>query len=218
MTHANYSVSGPSRESAIPIDAYRSGNAIERRHLYSIAEQVAQVMKFRGHNVLEIGVGNGAAAAMMKSLGRRVTTVDINSALDPDICADFRALDWDSMGTFDVTLCCEVLEHLPFHDFHASIQQFRRASPILVLSLPCVRRFFGVAGLISLSPIYKQYKAVGVRLPIGRGVPPYHCWEIDSCSATRMMRVLGVVKSSFSEVTTYPSPVNPYHQFFLCRA
>jgi len=218
MIRANYSVSGPNRESAMPSEAYRSGNAVERRHLYSIAEQVAQVMQFEPHSVLEIGVGNGAAAAMMTSLGRKVTTVDINPSLKPDICADFRNLNWDSIGTFDVTLCCEVLEHLPFHDFRGSIQRFRSISPILVLSLPCVRRFFGVAGLISLPPIYKQYRAIGVRLPVGRGVPNYHCWELDSCSATRMQRVLSMVESSYSKVTTYRSPVNPYHQFFLCRA
>lgn len=218
MTRANYSVSGPSRESALPVEAYRSGNAVERRHLYSIAEQVAQVMQFRADTILEIGVGNGAAAAMMTSLGRKVTTLDINPALNPDICADFRTLDWDAVGSFDVTLCCEVLEHLPFHDFPAAIQRFRRVSPVLVLSLPCIRRFFGVAGLISFPPIIKHYMTVGVRLPIGRGVPAYHCWEIDSCSATRMPRILEVIKSAFSEVTTYRSPVNPYHQFFLCRA
>jgi hypothetical protein len=208
---------GPLRESQVPADAYQSGAAIARRHIYSIAEQVYLVGELGGGRVLEIGIGNGLAAGMLRGLGNDVVTFDINPQLQPDICGDFTSHDISSLGRFDVVLCCEVLEHLPFEGFEHCVSRLAQIAPAAVVTLPCVRRFWGFGGVFQVPPLLRRYGVVGMRLPLGRKIPPYHCWEIDSSPQTAMRSVRSVFRRHFSTVRSCFEPVNPYHQVFLCK-
>ena len=78
-----------------------------------------------------------------------VTTVDIDPALGPDVVGSVTRLPFDD-DAFDVALCCEVLEHLPWDEAEAALQEVSRVvSRGAVVSVPDVTPWAGVA-----TPLY----------------------------------------------------------------
>jgi len=129
-----------------------------------------------GGSVLEIGVGSGHTTWLLRQWGYRVTTVDFDPELRPDIVADVRELPLDS-GSYDCVLAAEVLEHLPFEDFATTLIELRRVSRgIVIVTLPAP--FLGLAALLNLPGL----EPIGVFL----GVPYWtrhrwngeHYWEL----------------------------------------
>lgn len=80
-----------------------------------------------GGRVVEIGVGNGTVAAVLRTRGLQVTTVDIDPALNPDVAADIRELPFPD-GSFDTALAAEVLEHLPWEEVPAAASELARVA------------------------------------------------------------------------------------------
>jgi SAM-dependent methyltransferase len=91
-----------------------------------------------GGRVLEIGIGNGTVTAVLRARGLEVTTVDIHGALGPDVIADVRDLPFPDRS-FDTVLIAEVLEHLPWENLPAALQEIARVSRRgVVVSVPNV--------------------------------------------------------------------------------
>jgi len=89
--------------------------------------------------VLEIGVGQRVLSHYLSFLGVNVFTIDIDSALSPDIQADVRELPVQD-GSFDVVCCFEVLEHIPYGDFLLTVSRcFAKARKRFIFSVPDVR-------------------------------------------------------------------------------
>ena len=125
--------------------------------------QIREVCRLRPGRVLEIGVGNGTVSAALAREGIAVTTLDFDPRLGPDVCADVRRLPF-SPKEFDVVLCAQVLEHLPFDELPVLLQEIRRVSRRhAVISLPCSRAgFFIVPTFLGAATAPK----FSVRLPL----------------------------------------------------
>jgi protein-L-isoaspartate O-methyltransferase len=50
-------------------------------------QKIHEIDKLKPKDILEIGLGDGFVSSFLKRAGYDVTTVDINPALEPDICA-----------------------------------------------------------------------------------------------------------------------------------
>jgi SAM-dependent methyltransferase len=95
-----------------------------------------------GGDLLEIGVGNGTVSAVLRAKGLTLTTVDLDSALRPDVVADIRALPFDD-GSFDTVLAAEVLEHIPWDETPDAVAEIARvARRGVVISVPDSRIAF----------------------------------------------------------------------------
>jgi ubiquinone/menaquinone biosynthesis C-methylase UbiE len=89
-----------------------------------------------GGRVVEIGIGNGTVAAVLRSRGLEVTTVDVDPALNPDVAADIRALPFAD-HSFETALAAEVLEHLPWEEVPVAVSELTRvARRGIVVSVP----------------------------------------------------------------------------------
>lgn len=98
--------------------------------------QIDAVLELGPQLVLEIGPGNKTVTDMLRKAGIQVVTVDIDPGLEPDVVASAAELPFDD-GSFDVVLCSEVLEHLPFDQFAVALKELRRVSRrFVVLGLP----------------------------------------------------------------------------------
>jgi SAM-dependent methyltransferase len=87
-------------------------------------------------DVLEIGIGNGTVAAVLKKIGFRIKTLDIDPSLGPDIVGSVTDIPSPD-NSFDAILAAEILEHLPFELFEKTLKEMRRVSKkYAVLSLP----------------------------------------------------------------------------------
>lgn len=100
--------------------------------------QVVEALQDNPLKVLVIGVGDGIVPLVLKSTGIEVKTLDIDVALQPDYVGHINDIDSIvNSNEFDVVLCCQVLEHLPFNVFETCINKLVKiARHKVVLSLP----------------------------------------------------------------------------------
>ncbi len=102
--------------------------------------QIQEVLAFSPVAVAEIGIGNGLTTWYFRRNSIRVTTIDIDANLQPDIAASVASLPCGN-GAFDVVLCAEVLEHLPFEDAQKALKELHRiCRKGVVVSVPDARR------------------------------------------------------------------------------
>jgi len=153
------------------------------RRLYSYIYQFQYAMAGKPHTILYVGKGTGIAASLLSRCPGhpRVITLDNDEQLEPDIVASVLQIPLED-GAVDVTLCCEVLEHLPFDKFAPALCELRRVTRSrLVLSLPDVRLFFGGRINIPLLKIRWQLSLprFGISLdPKKKFEQSGHYWEI----------------------------------------
>ncbi len=119
---------------------YLTSQYDSRLQWLSYWEQIEAVCRFlpqkRGR-ILEIGPGNRTVSGYLRKEGYHVTTVDADPVLQPDVVADVTTLP--NLGNFDLVLCCQVLEHLPFSEFETALSNLARMlrpGGRLILSLP----------------------------------------------------------------------------------
>lgn len=99
-------------------------------------DTILSVPEIRKKKILEIGVANKFVSAYLKSLGLNIKTCDIDKTVKPDVVGDVRHLPFKD-EEFDVVICCEVLEHMPFEESKRAIQELCRVSKSdAILSLP----------------------------------------------------------------------------------
>ena len=180
--------------------------------------QIREVRRLRPERVLEIGVGNGTVSAALAREGIAVTTLDFDPRLGPDVCADVRRLPF-SPKEFDVVLCAQVLEHLPFDELPVLLQEIRRVSRRhAVISLPCSRAgFFIVPTFLGAATAPK----FSVRLPLPNRLCRLffrqHEWEIDRLGFP-LRKVRRAIKSAGWRIAREVTPLlNTYHRFFVLQ-
>ena len=93
-------------------------------------------------SVLEIGPNLGLVSALLANSGFTVTTMDILPSQDPrpdirHIRGNLNEINAHSLSGHDAILCCETLEHLPWHQVQAVLAKFFSARPkYLIISVP----------------------------------------------------------------------------------
>lgn len=187
---------------------------------HSFAAQLDGVLEAQPKSVLEIGVGTGICALALRRLGITVTTLDVQASLSPDILGDVRAIPRDEKS-FDVSSCCQVLEHLPFDQFVHAIRELHRVTRTrLVLSLPDRTRGFECALLLPHFGLKRFACVMPSRAPTAawraaRLEVMGHYWEIgvDGITARKIVRTLREV--GFASVETFRVRELPWHRFFV---
>ncbi len=114
------------------------------KQLYSYVYQLNLTTSSEPRKILYVGKGNGVAPYLLSrcSGNPKVVTLDIDERYEPDIIGSVLDIPFDD-NSFDVTVCCEVLEHLPFESFLPALREMNLVTKNhLVLSLPDLR-FFG---------------------------------------------------------------------------
>ena len=193
-------------------DSWKKYESAERWTSYYT--QVDEVLHFQGKTCLEVGVGNGIVSDALKRQGLDVITLDIDPALAPDVVGSVERILLPDVSV-DVSLCAEVLEHLPFEKFEACIKELARVSRLgLVLSLPhwgyTSRVILDLPGLPPLRAAWK--------LPIKKILSPggVHFWEIGRADYP-LSRITKILRQHFSLEKDWLSPWMPYHHFFRLR-
>ena len=147
--------------------------------------------------------------------------MDLQSELKPDIVASVTDLPLAD-NSVDVSLCCQVLEHLPFDLFAVAMKELARVATLgVVLSLPDARPHYEIRLRL---PKLGSFKWAGTRpyhVPKKRRDAVWessgHYWEVGY-RETPLTRVLGVLRANGLTVTrTWRVSENPYHRFFVLR-
>ncbi len=209
---------GAERERRLDMAAYLTDEYFSFNQLWSYAEQIHHIIRMKPTTLLEVGIGNGFVASFLRSAGIDVTTCDINPRLRPDIVASVTELDSHvSAGDYEMIVCCEVLEHMPFAAFAPAIRMFASLSPKLFLTLPVSGAKVGFGMFCDIAGHMGWWK-LWWYTPLGRSrVAEMHYWEIGSCRETRLPQILRILRSHYATVDSGPMIMNPYHRWFRCH-
>lgn len=186
----------------------------------SITEQLRQICYSGYKNILEIGVGKGLLKHFLKPFSKiSHTGLDIAEDLHPDYVGSVTKLPF-AKHQFDLTICCEVLEHLPFEDFLPALKEIRRVTRHkVVISLPDKRRHFGFAVRLARfgwfkcewNPTRRRYARSKLRF---KG---HHYWEIG-CKGTLARDVVrNIREAGFKVEKQYRLWKHPWHSFFVLQ-
>ena len=107
-----------------------------KERFISYWHQIYEIFEFNPKKVLEIGIGNGFASKYLKERSVNVITLDIDRRLNPDIEGSVLNIPIAD-ESFDVVVCYELLEHLPYESFYKALSEiFRVSNSYATLSLP----------------------------------------------------------------------------------
>ena len=209
------STKGTTREAGLSRQVYFSDSYFRLRQLFSLAHQLHEIHRLRPEDILEIGIGNGFVSSFLRRAGYSIVTADINPELEPDICAPMNELPSRLGGrNFDLVVCCEVLEHMPFETFEENIQVMAGSGRRLFLTIPDCRRVFGFGGILRLPKwapgLLNRYVETPWAGPLGKA----HFWEIGSTPRSSKRNILRILEKYYTNVRTARFALNPYHVCF----
>lgn len=177
--------------------------------------QIQEVLPLRPESVLEIGIGNGFVSDYLRKRGVAVTTLDIDPRLDADLVASTTAIPL-SRNTFDIVVCCEVLEHLPFESLSDAMREIHRITTRrAVLSIPDCTRTCGFEIWIPWARRRQILLQLPYLRPPGHQATITHKWEIGTAGYPLQAVQECIRRAGFQIRTTYRVFENPYHRFFV---
>ena len=166
-------------------------------------------------SAIEIGVGNGFVSAYLQHAGIPVVTVDINPALNPDICAPLDQVSKHIEQQADLVICCEVLEHMPLAELDANLDHLRNLGARLFLTLPNSYKTWGLSGLAYLPKIGAKMFDFNFNAPWKRpiaGGP--HFWEVGHSAPCSRQAIVQRLYERYTSVQSGRFALNPYHIWF----
>lgn len=182
----------------------------------SYYNQLNEIYNTNPKSVLEIGIGNKLVYNHLKEIGVKVTSLDINEKIKPDVIGDIRQLPFPD-NSFDTVVAFEVLEHIPFSDFEKSLTELKRVSKkFVIISIPI--RKIGVEFHMWLPKIHQIYFYIDLPIPIkNKGVvsnSDCHYWEVNKIGFSKR-KILNIIKKHFLIKKQFRPRFNKYHLFFV---
>lgn len=200
-------------------ELYYTAGYFSNEQFESFSEQLRLVHSLNRQNILEIGIGNGIVADFLRKAGFNVTTVDINPNLSPDIVGSVTDLKDILQNTkFDVILCAEVLEHLPFDQFEQVISNMAETTrEYAILTLPrCQKVIFDIQFSIKVPKLPCIKKGLFLSVPSSNTIPEHH-WELNSSKATKLKKIEVILQKYFKIVDSGRFRFRSYHHYFILR-
>lgn len=148
-------------------------------------------------------------------MGLNVTTIDLDPRLRPDVVGSVTSLPFPDR-TFGATLCCEVLEHMPYQASLEAAREIRRVTArTAVISVPrCVLSF---AVLVRL-PLLKLREA-RLRIPLpSRLRQGEHYWELGRPGYPVKRFLSDLQRLGFRVLSSRTPPTNYSHACLVLAA
>ncbi len=178
--------------------------------------QVSETLEVFPSDVLVAGKGSGITENTIKLLGNgkvNVVTLDINDAVSPDIVGDVTNLPFGN-DAFDVVICCQVLEHIPFDKFSVALSELHRvAKKRVVLSLPHRRKHLKIA--FSLPFLSERTLIIKNPFTKKRCASRQHHWEIGRGVSGK--QVVRRISELFEIEKEFLNEINCVHRFYILK-
>lgn len=180
----------------------------------SYYNQLNEIYNTNPKSVLEIGIGNKLVYNHLKEIGVKVTSLDINEKLKPDVIGDIRKLPFLD-NSFDTVVAFEVLEHIPFSDFEKSLTELRVSKKWIIISIPYSRwKYFEF--YLNLPIIKEIYLHLSCPIFFKRKIKEDDChyWEFNERGYSKK-KILNIVKKHFLIKKQFRPRFNKYHLFLI---
>lgn len=199
-------------EIQVPTTHYAWGQYATRQRWSSYWHQVTHVIEAAPLSCLIIGAGDGLVAEVLRRQGIRVDVCDFDPDIGADIVGDVRSLPIDD-DAYEVTVCAQVLEHIPGSDLPAALGELARVTTQrTVVSVPQHGRVWELSFRV---PPWRRFARGGV-LPARTAhvADEQHQWELGGGGLPRS-EFERMVRKRFTLAQTYAVPDNPYHRFYV---
>ena len=166
--------------------------------------------------VLEVGVGAGLTTHLLRQLGHRVETIDVDDKLEPDIVGSITDIPAEDEA-YHAFLCCQVLEHLPWDDLENALSELARVVTAGgVISVPSNKPTWLLLKHDSISSGTRRITLGARRNKPMKVTDGQHYWELESNRTTEDFRKK--IRAVGLRIEYEIQPVeNMYHQFFVVR-
>lgn len=196
-------------------DAYDFHKYESEARFSSYYHQLRAVLALNPESLLEVGTGGGFFLSMARKMEIETYSVDIDIELQPTTVASVLELPFLN-ASIDVCVAFQVLEHLPFENFHQSLAELARVSRKgIVISLP----EFGNLGMTLSLPYIRKLLCSFRILPFkpNHKFDGQHYWEINKANYPLERIIQSISDSGLSCVKNWLNPYNPYHRFFIIK-
>jgi 2-polyprenyl-3-methyl-5-hydroxy-6-metoxy-1,4-benzoquinol methylase len=193
--------------------------------------EILELPKSEVENIIEIGPGDGIFKSLISKFPYQLTTIDVTSENNPDIICDILNNPIKDK-TFDMVVCFQVLEHIPYKYFRSVISTLASISKnYLFISIPyqtnslafSLRTRFVSRVLNRMNG--KLEFLLNVRLPI-RDIDESvlmqrkdkhnpHYWEAGRRSYPIKRICEDIETCKLKILKKFPNPDFPYHYFIL---
>lgn len=186
----------------------------------SYQKQIELIIQSNPKSTLEIGVGNKTVSNYLKNNGLNLTTCDFDKNLNPDKVGDILKLPFKK-NKFELLVCFEVLEHLPWESLDLALFKLNRvSSKKVIISVPysCISFNFWTKFPLS-NYLKKPFLALSLRIPKFYKRHKFdgeHHWELGKHNFSKN-KFKKKVSKYFKIVSEEYSPLNPHHQFFILK-
>lgn len=198
---------------------YNEASYVTPRRWSSYAVQVREVMLLKPAVILEIGPGNNVVGSVLKQLGYKVETLDLDPRIKPTYIGsitDERVVR-KLAGKFDLVLACQVFEHLGYKDFLKSLESLKRVAPKMVMSLPYTEinsKFFQLSLKIpGIKKVGFMSKLIYKR--VEHQFDGEHYWEIGKRGYPLNMIKRDITRTGWRIDKSFLNPENPFHYFLV---
>lgn len=185
----------------------------------SITQQVREICYSGCTKILEIGVGKGLLKHFLHPFPNvSHTSIDIDMNLHPDYVGSVTQMPFEN-NKFELTVCCQVLEHLPFAEFLLALKEVRRVTEKkVILSMPDVRKHLGLALRVPGIKDWVKYECNLDRLRLGpKRFDGQHYWEIGYKGTTGRDVVTKIRQAGFKIERKYRLERHRWHSFFILK-
>lgn len=185
---------------------------VDKKRWASYYDQINEALAVSPRKLLVIGVGDGIVVEILRMQGIEVYTMDFDASLNPDFNLDVRNIDELPLN-FDVILCCQVLEHIPFADFEATLDKLMEKTNRLVLSLPMQH-----SRPFSFFKIQRAFfKRIAFSVPRYNKVFHFdgeHYWEMNTKGYLKS-KISKIIAQKYHICKSYIQPDNVYHFYYI---
>jgi hypothetical protein len=200
----------------VAVDNYDFSRYVTKDRWSSYWQQIHMVSRASPRSVLIVGSGDLIVLNAIKGFCKYVKTVDIDKNLRPDFVGSVEDLSSFAGDGYDVVMCCQVLEHLPYEKFERCIRELKAVGKRVIISLPYrhwrildlrikVPRFSRMILTFLIPQFFKTYRFNG-----------QHYWEVGTKGYSRK-RIESDLKKVFDHVKRIPFKEYRYHLFFECE-
>lgn len=194
------------------VNQYSFNQYVPESRWQSYWQQINQALSFSPKSILVIGVGDGVVVDYLKNYVENVQTLDIDTDLNPDIVASVTNMPIAD-NSFDVVMCAEVLEHIPFDEFKKALSEIKRVTrKNVIISLP----HFGPAVKLSFKiPFLKEVK-FAFKIPYAKQhvLGGQHFWEIGKKNY-KLKFINHIIADHFNINKDFVPFDNQYHHFYI---
>ncbi len=178
--------------------------------------QIDAVRACTPERILEIGVGNNMVTYALRMIGLTVDTLDIDSTLYPTYVGSVICIPVQD-EIYDVVLCAEVLEHLPWDQFSIALAEIKRVTKkTAIITLPHAGYVFSFLYKIP----FVTWRALGFKIPFFWKTHIFngqHYWETGKKGYARSRILRAVKDAGFVVKTQRIFPDDPAHFCMVCE-